>query len=261
MTTTPTRRDGNRSPLRAGQEPSQQLALFTQLQQIVVQLSQISADERRKRADLEKKLGEYAQLTQQQDRMIEELKASTRSLIAERDMLLEMQTVEKKARETESQHGSSADGLPASTRTLIDQLRREKRERIAAEEQGNKMYQEQQRTIDRLEQRIKQLSVAAGNTAHTPNRQPQFGQQSSPDGSSGTATRQPMSREDMAFLQEGQQRHRITAAQRKPQAAGIGLTHSTGAAHHQLGAPPVPPPLALTRSPPATQKYLGPSYR
>jgi hypothetical protein len=152
--------NGNTADVMAGLNAPDGLQGWMQLQQLVLRLSQSAVEDRKQRVVLEKRIEEFANLTQQQDRMIEELKAATRSLVAERDSLLEILKVEETVQEVE-QNGSPS-GKSNAMKMLVLQLRQEKRQRIAAEETANRIIQQQHYTIQQMEERLKQAQLTPG---------------------------------------------------------------------------------------------------
>ena len=129
-----------------------QLQQFVQLQQLVVSLSQQTVEEKKVMNDLQRRLEQYATLTCDQDEMIEELKRMNRKLQSERDTLAMYKDMAS----------TPADEF---TRSLISQLKEEKRQRLELEEQSNHMVAEQQRTINRLEARLKESQAVPRDRA------------------------------------------------------------------------------------------------
>jgi hypothetical protein len=137
---------------------------------VVVQLSQCAVSEKHKYSHLQKRLDAYAQLVREQDRMIEELKALNSRLVKEKEALLSFR---REGDEGEEEAWLAAGGSAAEAATgqqtpkskefaasLVAQLRDEKRQRLAVEEQSSRMIGEQQVTIHRLEEKLKQSAVS-----------------------------------------------------------------------------------------------------
>ena len=146
-----------------------QFKLFSQLQEVVVQLSQCAVSEKQKFSHMQKRLDAYAQLVKEQDRMIEELKALNSKLVKEKEALMSFRHVDTATddrylddiavEERHAEHGDLSVNTPKSKQfmqSLISQLREEKRQRLAVEEQSSRMIGEQQLAIHRLEEKAKQ---------------------------------------------------------------------------------------------------------
>ncbi len=118
---------------------------------------------------MQKRLDAYAQLVREQDRMIEELKALNSKLIKEKEALLSFRRDEDDGDDYRGGAAALAHDLETTGHTpkskefvqsLVGQLRDEKRQRLAVEEQSSRMIGEQQLTIHRLEEKLKHAGAA-----------------------------------------------------------------------------------------------------
>jgi hypothetical protein len=159
-----------------------QMALFGQLQDVVVKLSQAAVSEKSKLAHMQKQLDSYQVLVKEQDRVIDELRSVNAKLQKERDALVAFRGASSAHLEVvapdyqllpetpKSRRSASLGHSPSATngvdeclsvpksksfvQSLVDQLREEKRLRYQVEEQSSLMIGEQQITIHRLEERL-----------------------------------------------------------------------------------------------------------
>ncbi|EKF27695.1 hypothetical protein MOQ_008574 [Trypanosoma cruzi marinkellei] len=170
-----------------------QVELMSQLQDVVVRLSQSAVGEKQRLAHMQQRLDAYAALMREQDRMIDELRGMNIRLQKERDALILFRQqslnhdlhlmnnlendggIDEEARRAyakyegqKSSYGTSCDcSLGAMTprsrgfvRSLVAQLRDERRKRLEVEEQSSRMIGEQQLTIQRLEDRLRPQVMA-----------------------------------------------------------------------------------------------------
>lgn len=164
--------EGNQS-----HDATPQMELFTQLQDVVVRLSQSAVSEKSKLAHMEKQLQAYEKLVKEQDRMIEELRGFNSKLQKEKDAMVAFRRAEgnsdggatpinlsargSRGYSPPGGHDEAAYLLSSVTpksksfvQSLVDQLREEKKLRLQVEEQSSKMIGEQQLMIHRLEDRV-----------------------------------------------------------------------------------------------------------
>ncbi|PWU98052.1 hypothetical protein C4B63_13g275 [Trypanosoma cruzi] len=170
-----------------------QVELMSQLQDVVVRLSQSAVGEKQRLAHMQQRLDAYAALMREQDRMIDELRGMNIRLQKERDALILFRQqslnhdlhlmnnlendggIDEEARRAyakyegqKNSYGTPYNGsLGAMTprsrgfvRSLVAQLRDERRKRLEVEEQSSRMIGEQQLTIQRLEDRLRPQVVA-----------------------------------------------------------------------------------------------------
>jgi hypothetical protein len=170
----------------AAANPEEQLNLFSQLQQIVVQLSTRAVDDKRAITSMKAQLQEYSELLVTQDQVIEELKRANADVAAERDECLrtihrlqhQMQQQQQQfcgsssnggggdSARTPRNGGDSAPGAAAEARefakAIMEQLRGEQRQRVQLEEQHSRLFEEQQRSIMNLEARLRAVGEGGG---------------------------------------------------------------------------------------------------
>jgi hypothetical protein len=170
----------------AAANPEEQLNLFSQLQQIVVQLSTRAVDDKRAITSMKAQLQEYSELLVTQDQVIEELKRANADVAAERDECLrtihrlqhQMQQQQQQfcgsssnggggdSARTPRNGGDSAPGAAADARefakAIMEQLRGEQRQRVQLEEQHSRLFEEQQRSIMNLEARLRAVGEGGG---------------------------------------------------------------------------------------------------
>ncbi|EAN86101.1 hypothetical protein C3747_7g470 [Trypanosoma cruzi] len=170
-----------------------QVELMSQLQDVVVRLSQSAVGEKQRLAHMQQRLDAYAALMREQDRMIDELRGMNIRLQKERDALILFRQqslnhdlhlmnnlendggIDEEARRAyakyegqKNSYGTPCNGsfgamTPRSrgfVRSLVAQLRDERRKRLEVEEQSSRMIGEQQLTIQRLEDRLRPQVVA-----------------------------------------------------------------------------------------------------
>ena len=136
--------------------------LFTQLQSIVVQLSSRAVDDKKAVAAAQAQLHEYAEMLQNQEELIEHLKAANAEIAAERDEAVRQlrRTAAAQHRNTSGNHDVTANGVSAVAQEIFARLSDEQRERVLMEEQHARLLEEQQRTIHNLEARLRTVSGA-----------------------------------------------------------------------------------------------------
>ncbi|RNF06491.1 uncharacterized protein Tco025E_07547 [Trypanosoma conorhini] len=170
-----------------------QVELMSQLQDVVVRLSRCAVGEKQRLAHMQQRLDAYAALVREQDRMIDELRGMNIRLQKEKDALISFRQqslnhdlqlmnhlendggIDEEVRRTyakfegrQSSYEACCNGsLRAMTprsrgfvRSLVAQLRDERRKRLEVEEQSSRMIGEQQVTIQRLEDRLRPQAVA-----------------------------------------------------------------------------------------------------
>ncbi|KEG08465.1 hypothetical protein DQ04_07121000 [Trypanosoma grayi] len=175
-----------------------QVELLSQLQNVVVRLSQNAVGEKQRWSHMQQRIDAYAALVREQDRMIDELRGMNIKLQKEKDALIAFRQqslnhdfhlmnklevdggIDDEVRRayahhdrSQASHGMTYGINPLSTmsptvrnfvRSLVAQLRDERRKRLEVEEQSSQMIGEQQLTIQRLEDRLR-LPAAAPRTS------------------------------------------------------------------------------------------------
>ncbi|ORC93079.1 uncharacterized protein TM35_000024050 [Trypanosoma theileri] len=165
-----------------------QVELLTQLQDVVVRLSQSAVGEKQRLSHMQQRLDAYAALVREQDHMIDELRGMNIKLQKEKDTLIAFRQqslnhdfhvmnhlendggIDEEVCRAFAQHegrqssygmsfnnslGTMTPQVRSFVRSLVAQLRDERRKRLEVEEQSSRMIGEQQLTIQRLEDRLR----------------------------------------------------------------------------------------------------------